>query len=128
MGSAFSLKHSKPPSANTTKADSVDFYESYLKSVTNENKIVVFSKTTCSYCTRAKQLLNDLKLVYKAIELDLNHQCPNENCAQLSTVLIAQTRMRTVPQIFINGKCIGGFDELLSLSKNDKTFFESLRK
>lgn len=37
-----------------------------------ENKVVVFSKTWCPYCTRAKEEIGKLKVPYKAIELDVS--------------------------------------------------------
>lgn len=114
-------------STEVLKSDSDQrVYEDFLKSTIAENKIVMFSKTSCFYCTRAKQLLDDLKLDYKTIELDINKNCPNENCHKLSTVLVMQTRMRTLPQIFIRGKYIGGFEDLEALSKDKKSFTELL--
>lgn len=108
------------PSAPLTHPNSDQLYKDFLQNLIAENKIVVFSKTSCTFCTKAKSLLDELKLSYKAIELDVDKQCPNENCQKLVQTLIVQTRMRTVPQIFLNGKCIGGFNELEELSKGGK--------
>ena len=40
--------------------------EAYIK----ENKVMVFSKTTCPFCTRIKQLFESLGVKYTALELD----------------------------------------------------------
>jgi glutaredoxin len=95
-------------------------YDEFIKSTIDKHKIVIFSKVNCGFCTKAKHALNELKLSYHSIELDKNEQCPNENCANLSQRLILQTRIRTVPQIFVNGKFIGGFTDLDNLIKRDE--------
>ncbi|RNA06195.1 glutaredoxin-C4-like isoform X2 [Brachionus plicatilis] len=99
-------------------------YEKFLDQTINSNQIVVFSKTNCPFCTKAKSLLNTLNLSYNSIELDRNSECPESNCQPLISSLINQTRLRTVPQIFINGQFIGGFIDLEYLSKDQ----EKLRK
>lgn len=95
-------------------------YDEFIKSTINKHKIVIFSQVNCIFCTKAKNALNELKLSYHSIELDKNEQCPNENCANLCQRLILQTRIRTVPQIFVNGKFIGGYSDLDNLIKRDE--------
>ena len=123
MGSFFSTADSKSSGLVNERNAYTDFIDTKLKS----NQIVLFSKTTCGYCTRAKNLLYDLKLDYYSIELDQNENCPRSDCQQLIENLIAQTRMKTVPQIFVNGKLIGGFSEMAQLV-NDGTFSKLLLK
>lgn len=103
-----------------------DLYESFIEDLLGSHKVVVFSKTNCGYCTRAKNLMKDLDLKYHSIELDINQQCPQENCNKLASTLVLQTRMRTVPQIFINGKLVGGYTEFERLSKTE-SFQEMLK-
>ena len=98
----------------------VSSYGSYIDELTRTHKIVVFSKTTCYYCTKAKESLDNLNMKYHKIELDVQEQCPNQDCTALTRALMLQTRMKTVPQIFINGKLIGGFTDLDALIKNNK--------
>ena len=81
---------------------------------------MIFSKTSCGYCKLAKQELDKLSLEYHTIELDVNSNCPNEDCTSLSRNLVLWTRMKTVPQIFINGKLIGGFTDLDKLIKEKR--------
>ena len=35
-----------------------------------DNKIIVFSKTTCPFCTKIKQLFDSLNVKYDVLELD----------------------------------------------------------
>lgn len=72
-------------------------------------KIVIYSKTYCPYCDRAKALLNSKGAAYEEINLEGKHE-------ELKA-LMEKTGLRTVPQIFINDKLIGGFDDLNALDK-----------
>ena len=66
--------------------------------------IKVYTKTTCSFCNRAKKLLKSEGLEFEEINLELHPD-------QLQP-LIERTNYRKVPQVFINDKFIGGFSEL----------------
>ncbi|OIN85814.1 MAG: glutaredoxin 3 [Alphaproteobacteria bacterium CG1_02_46_17] len=71
-------------------------------------KVEVYTTDYCPYCTRAKQLL-DMKDVDYA-EIDVS----SDDAARIALVQKAQGR-RTVPQIFINDKPIGGYDDMRAL-------------
>lgn len=75
-------------------------------------KIIVYSKESCPYCVRAKQLLNSLQLDFTEIKVD---QDP-ESLAEM----IQLTQRRTVPQIIINDQAIGGCDDLYALHQAGK--------
>lgn len=129
MGAIFNkpITETKPTEIES-KTSPHNFYDEFIHNLVKSHKIVVFSKTNCSFCTKAKDVLKEKNLEYHSIELDVNKQCPNDNCQQLTTSLILQTRMRTVPQIFINGKLIGGFTDLESMARDDLKFKEFLTK
>ena len=67
-------------------------------------KIEVYSKDNCSYCTRAKGLLDRMSLPYEVKELNIDFT--REQLFELAPAA------RTYPQIFIDGKPIGGYDAL----------------
>ena len=73
-------------------------------------EIIVYSKESCPYCVRAKQLLAAKGLAFEEIRVDLD-------AAKLEEMLARSEGRRTVPQIFINGKGIGGFDSLWALEQ-----------
>ncbi|CAK43281.1 hypothetical protein CBS63078_2931 [Aspergillus niger] len=75
----------------------------------NENGVVVFSKSYCPYCTASKNLLNELGAKYTTLELD---QLPDG--ADLQDALQEISNQRTVPNIFISQKHIGGNSDLQS--------------
>lgn len=73
----------------------------------DSNKVAIFSKTYCPYCTRAKSLFADtLKVPAAVVELD----AIGSEGAAMQQALQARTGMRTVPQVFVSGKLIGGCD------------------
>lgn len=71
-------------------------------------KIEIYTKDYCPYCTKAKALLDQLGQSYA--EIDLSKQ--PEKMAELQE---RRPGARTVPQIFIEGKGIGGCDDLYAL-------------
>lgn len=75
--------------------------------------VLVYTTTVCPYCVRAKQLLQRKNIAYTEIDL-------NKEPAEVRSELMARTKHRTVPQIFINDQFIGGFDQLYALDKQGK--------
>jgi hypothetical protein len=47
-----------------------DPIQDYVEKLLNENKIVVFSKTTCPWCVKVKQLFKELNEEFVSVELD----------------------------------------------------------
>ena len=72
--------------------------------------IIVYSTGNCPYCVWAKQFLDAKRLPYEEIRIDLHPE------KQLEMEKLSGKR--SVPQIFINDKPIGGYDDLIQLSKN----------
>jgi glutaredoxin 3 len=75
-------------------------------------KILIYSKTICPYCVKAKNLFKRKNVEFNEIIVD-SEEIKNEMIAKSSG------RM-TVPQIFINEKHIGGCDDLYALDKEGK--------
>ncbi len=71
--------------------------------------IKMYTSVVCPYCSAAKRLLTARGFEYE--EINIEHECiSREKLGEL-------TGGRTVPQIIINGKPIGGFDNLLVLDQ-----------
>merc|ERR1712187_320508 len=77
------------------------------QSLINDNAVVVFSKSYCPYCDSSKKLLDSLNAKYTTLELDLE-----EEGAAIQSALAEISSQRTVPNIFINKKHIGGNSDL----------------
>jgi len=74
--------------------------------------IKVYTKDYCPYCDRAKSLLTQLGHKYEEIPLGSDQD-------KIIT-LVKKTGMRTLPQIFIEDKLIGGYDDLKVLIDSGK--------
>ena len=69
--------------------------------------VLMYTKTYCPYCDMAKNLL----ATYNVIPQEINVEHDLDAFAELCK----RTKMRTVPQIFINEQLIGGYDQLYQL-------------
>jgi len=76
-------------------------------------KIEVYTTSYCPFCDAAKRLLKARGLAYT--EIDVTDPLKKEE-------LKNRTGWRTVPQIFIDGKLIGGYQELAEMDQ--KGFFK----
>jgi len=71
-------------------------------------KVEVYTTSYCPYCTRAKSLLKSKGIEFEEIDVT------NDPAARARMIELSGGR-RTVPEIFINGRIIGGYDELRAL-------------
>ncbi|XP_045392307.1 glutaredoxin 2 isoform X1 [Lemur catta] len=86
-----------------------------IQETISDHCVVIFSKTSCSYCKMAKKLFHDMNVNYKVVELDLL-----EYGSQFQDALYQMTGDRTVPRIFVNGTFIGGAADTHRLHKEGK--------
>ena len=70
--------------------------------------ITVYMGPMCSYCDAAKRLLNKKNIPFKEINIALEE-------GKMEEMLKKSNGMKTIPQIFIEDKHIGGYDELRAL-------------
>jgi glutaredoxin 3 len=76
------------------------------------SKVIIYSKTYCPYCDRAKALFKSKGVQYEEIMLDDK----DDEFAKLKQ----KTGLMTVPQIFINETLVGGFSDLATLDREGK--------
>ena len=69
--------------------------------------VVVYLAGWCPYCERARSLLSKKGIQFREIDVDDDPRLREE--------MIARSGRRTVPQIFIGEKHVGGCDDLLAL-------------
>eukprot|EP01126_Amoeba_proteus_P007055 TRINITY_DN12501_c0_g1_i1.p1 TRINITY_DN12501_c0_g1~~TRINITY_DN12501_c0_g1_i1.p1 ORF type:complete len:113 (-),score=19.34 TRINITY_DN12501_c0_g1_i1:46-384(-) len=94
-----------------------------IRSIVQDTKVVIWSKTYCPYCRQAKELIESLKrqndklksLDYRFIELDTL-----EFGAQIQNNLYDLTGQKTVPSVWIGGKFIGGNSDTQDLHRRGK--------
>lgn len=74
-------------------------------------KVVMYSTAVCPYCQRAEMLLKQRGVTeIEKIRIDLD---PAQR-----DLMIEKTGRRTVPQIFIDERHVGGFDDLAALDRD----------
>lgn len=76
-------------------------------------KVEVYTTSFCPYCVRAKSLLRAKGVLFSEIDVT------DDDELRAKMVELAGGR-RTVPEIFINGKIVGGYDELRALEVQGK--------
>jgi glutaredoxin 3 len=72
--------------------------------------VTLYVTDWCPYCQRAKGLLASKHLEFKEINVDDEPNMREE--------MIARSNRRTVPQIFIGDKHVGGCDDLFALESS----------
>jgi glutaredoxin 3 len=72
-------------------------------------KVQVYTKKNCAYCVRAKALLQKKGVAYEEIDV--------ENDDARRAWLIEATGQRTVPQIFVGDRSLGGFTDVEALDR-----------
>lgn len=77
------------------------------------SRIVLYTAPFCGYCRAAKRLLADKALDFEEIDVAFDHDKRAE--------MIDRARgQRTVPQIFVHGRHVGGYDELAMLEREGR--------
>ncbi|MBK4775280.1 glutaredoxin 3 [Candidatus Pantoea edessiphila] len=71
----------------------------------------MYTKKTCNYYIKARILLNIISVVFQETFIDKYKNKYQE--------VVLRSSYRTVSQMFISGKFIGGFDELLELDRKN---------
>jgi glutaredoxin 3 len=71
------------------------------------SRIEIYTTQSCPFCVRAKRLLDARGIPFREIDVGTDDA--------LRASIIERTGRRTVPQIFIDGRSIGGFEELAAL-------------
>jgi glutaredoxin 3 len=73
-------------------------------------RVLMYTTTYCGYCYRAKRLLQARGIAFDEVDVT-NDRATRQR-------IIAETRHRTVPVILIDGRLIGGCDELHDLDRD----------
>ena len=81
----------------------------YARTLSPHAHVKMYTRKWCGYCTAAERLLQDKQVCYEQIDTTGDHATRRW--------LVEQTGRTTVPQIFIAGRSIGGYDELNELER-----------
>jgi glutaredoxin 3 len=75
-------------------------------------EVTIYTTNYCPYCTRAKMLLKRKNVAFTEIDVT-NDQAKRD-------WLVEASGQRTVPQIFINGRSVGGSDDIHALDRQGR--------
>jgi glutaredoxin 3 len=73
-------------------------------------EVTVYTTQVCAYCVAAKRLLGQRGIAYREVDVTGDDD--------KRAWLLATTKRRTVPQIFIGDAAIGGYDDLAALDRS----------
>jgi glutaredoxin 3 len=76
-----------------------------------EPRIVVYSQPFCGYCSAAKRLLDGKGAAFTEIDV-------MAEAGRRAEMVERSGGRRTVPQIFIDGRHVGGYDDLSALDRS----------
>ena len=76
-------------------------------------RVEIYSKMFCPYCSRAKKLLADKGVQYEEYEISMDG-------GKRAEMMQRANGRHTVPQIFIEGRHIGGSDDLAELERSGR--------
>ena len=76
------------------------------------SNVTIYTKHTCPYCFAAKAMLKEKNVAYIEYEISDDPDRRSE--------MIARANRKTVPQIFIDGHHVGGYDDLAALDAAGK--------
>lgn len=75
------------------------------------HEVIVYSTDPCPFCSRAKALLTQRDIAFTEVMISRTDDDARNR-------LVAETGGYTFPQILIDGKNIGGFDQLSALDRS----------
>mmetsp|Transcript_45295 Transcript_45295/g.107631 ORF Transcript_45295/g.107631 Transcript_45295/m.107631 type:complete len:183 (+) Transcript_45295:20-568(+) len=87
--------------------------EEMVQSQISSNKVMVFSKSSCPFCLKAKKVLDATGVKYEVVELDTR-----ADGSEIQDIMLGITGGRSVPRVFVAGKFIGGGDDVVSKGKS----------
>ena len=70
-------------------------------------EVIIYTTAICPYCVRAKELLKRKHVKFEEVRIDLDRNRMRE--------MLDRSQRRTVPQIFIGDRHVGGYDDLAEL-------------
>ncbi|XP_042410984.1 glutaredoxin-C8-like [Zingiber officinale] len=87
----------------------------FVETTVKKHEIVIFSKSYCPYCRRAKGVFKELEKEPYVVELD-----QRDDGSEIQDALSEFVGRRTVPQVFIHGKHLGGSDDTVEAYESGK--------
>ena len=76
------------------------------------SEVVLYTTAVCPYCVAAKNFLKSKGASYSEVRVDTDPEARAR--------MMERTKRTSVPQIFINGTHVGGYDDMIALHRAGK--------
>jgi cysteine synthase A len=82
--------------------------------------VVMFALEWCEFCWSVRKIFKEMDIPYRSVDLDSTVYQDNDLGGQIRTALTARTSVKTIPQIFVGGKFLGGCSETFDAQKDGR--------
>jgi len=97
-------------------ADAVSFLEDVTSD--KDRPVVLFALEWCEFCWSVRKMFAHFDIPYRAVDLDsVEYQAGNKG-GNIRAAIYAQTGRKTIPQIYVGGKHLGGATDLFDACKD----------
>jgi glutaredoxin 3 len=86
----------------------------FVESENSSHQVVVWAKSYCGYCAATIKLFQGMP----GLDLTIHQLDQRSDGSQIQSVLEQMTKQRTVPNVFINNKHVGGNSDVQAAKKN----------
>jgi len=105
-----------PPAEDKTEepaaeapTDAVEFFDEVTSD--NENPVVLFALEWCEFCWSVRKMFAEYEIPYRAVDLDSVAYQDGNKGGNIRKVIEQRTGLKTIPQVYVGGKHVGGASE-----------------
>jgi cysteine synthase A len=102
--------------AEEAPADIVEFFDEVTGDA--EEPVVLFALEWCEFCWSVRKMFAEYEIPYRAVDLDSVAYQENNKGGNIRKVIEQRTGLKTIPQIYVGGKHVGGASETFDASKD----------
>jgi cysteine synthase A len=109
-------KEAAEESPSAPPADAVEF----LANVTHDkdNPVVLFALEWCEFCWSVRKMFAHYEIPYHSVDLDSVAYQEGNKGGNIRKAIEAETGLKTIPQIYIGGKHVGGATDIFDATKD----------
>ena len=110
-----------PPAADSDESPAAsNTAREFLQSAINDadNPVVMFSHEWCEFCWSVRRMYADYGIAYRSVDLDSVAFQKDNLGGDIRAAIREQTGAKTIPQIYIGGRYIGGATEMFDAARD----------
>jgi cysteine synthase A len=102
--------------AETAPADIVEFFDEVTGSA--EEPVVLFALEWCEFCWSVRKMFAAYDIPYRSVDLDSVAYQEDNRGGNIRKVIEQRTGLKTIPQVYVGGKHVGGASETFDAIKD----------